>query len=322
MEVHHQSLAPVFIIGHGSSGTSILSRLLREQLKISFGTESQFIVRYARRLAAYGDLRQRANLERLVSHIATERWFERCQSKFGFRTSPEAIVADILEPTYAGVLDAIFSQLARHMGTLRWGDKTPDYVHDLDVLGSLFPQGRYLHLVRDGRDVALSVMGRFWGAKNIFMAAWEWREALEQCEAFAASMPAAQVLTIRYEDLLAEPAATFDRLLPFLQIEADPALRAYLADELPRLLKRDNHDKWRKHWGEREQASFERVAGSALARHGYSVDTPAAAPRPTWLESCYWRMDNELRKLTFAGYWQDNLYKLSMRSRDAMRASS
>ena len=55
--VRHNSQTPVFIVGHCSSGTSILSRLMRNYLRVSFGTESQFMVRFYRTLDWYGDLR-------------------------------------------------------------------------------------------------------------------------------------------------------------------------------------------------------------------------------------------------------------------------
>ena len=87
--------------------------------------------------------------------------------------------------SYRGVLDAVFGQLADNNNTDRWGDKSPEYVQDLDVVGELFPDAKYIHLIRDGRDVALSVMSRYWGPKNIYTAATEWKQAIEAVDAFA-----------------------------------------------------------------------------------------------------------------------------------------
>ncbi len=142
MRAHHNESSPVLVLGHGRSGTSIFSRILRDYLGVAFGTEAQFVARYYQRLRMYGDLRDPENLARLVRHITTERWFKRSRKFNDFQTTPEAILRDVREPTYRGVLDAVFLQLAKHLGMSRWGDKTPDYWRHLDVIGSLFPDAQ------------------------------------------------------------------------------------------------------------------------------------------------------------------------------------
>ncbi|MDH3718324.1 MAG: sulfotransferase, partial [Planctomycetota bacterium] len=149
MHVVHKSRVPIQVIGYGSSGTSIFCQLLREKLGVGIGTESQFVVRYYHALSEYGDLDDDRNLQRLIADLSRERWFER-NEKFGFSCSEEQIFNDVKQRTYRGVLDAVFSQLANHLNAERWGDKTPDYVHDLPVLWELFPDAKYIHVVRDG----------------------------------------------------------------------------------------------------------------------------------------------------------------------------
>ena len=61
LPIRHRRTDPVFVIGHGRSGTSILATLLRQHLRVAFGTESQFFIRYHRQLARYGDLSREAN---------------------------------------------------------------------------------------------------------------------------------------------------------------------------------------------------------------------------------------------------------------------
>lgn len=66
LQVMHTRLAPVHVIGYPRSGRSLTCRLLRRYLKVSFGTESQFVVRYSRRLRRYGDFNDDSNLRRLI----------------------------------------------------------------------------------------------------------------------------------------------------------------------------------------------------------------------------------------------------------------
>ncbi len=259
--VNHRDLAPVMIIGHGSSGTSITGGLIRELLQISFGTESQFIPRYFYQRGRYGDLRENANLRRLLGDILDERWFVRCR-KFGFETDLEAVLADVAECTYRGVLESVFGQLAKHNRMDRWGDKTPEYIDHLPVLQEVFPDAYYIHIVRDGRDVALSVFERFWGAKNIVTAALEWRHAIDRVREFSKTIEAGHLLEIRYEDVLTEPRQTFARIIEFLKIDdADGRLLDYVDDEARKRLKSTNFNKWKTAMTEKQQLAFDRING-------------------------------------------------------------
>lgn len=316
--VNHLELSPVMIVGHGSSGTSITGKMIREYLRVSFGTESQFIPRYYYRLERYGDLALDKNLRRLVSDILSERWFVRCR-KFGFETSVDAVLADVPRRTYRGVLESIFRQLALHNRMGRWGDKTPEYIHHLPVLKALFPDARYLHLVRDGRDVALSVFDRFWGAKNIVTAALEWRDAVERAREFASTLEPGQVLELRYEDLLMQPRQTFARIIEFLRIEdADGRLLDDIDRRAARELKSNNFNKWKTRLSERQQLEFDRICGDLLAEYGYETRTTEIC-LPTGLQRAFWSADSRVRQWGRIDYWKDDLYKANLRMKEMLR---
>ncbi|MBX3441609.1 MAG: sulfotransferase [Planctomyces sp.] len=317
--VVHRSLEPVHIIGHGRSGTSNMVRLLRDYLRISFGTESQFIIRFHQNLASYGDLTVESNRRRLVEHICTERWFQRCYKRFRFTTTPDAILADIREFTYPGVLAATFRQLAKHFGLERWGDKTPEYHHDLDVLLSLFPKAKFIHMVRDGRDVALSGFETAFGEKNVYMAAVDWTTAMREACRFAETVPADQLIEIRYEDLLTQPTREFNRLIEFLDIDdADGRLLAHIDATINDRLMLGNFNKWKQRLTPRQIARFDGVACDFLRRYGYEC-TAAEPARRNWLSDGYWRLDSTFRNLLRADHLADNVYRARLRLTTAMR---
>ena len=317
--VNHLELAPVMIIGHGSSGTSITGQMIRDYLRVSFGTESQFIPRYYYRLARYGDLAVDANLRRLVADILDERWFVRCR-KFGFETNVDAVLCGVAQRTYRGVLESIFGQLALHHRMARWGDKTPEYIHHLPVLRALFADARYIHLVRDGRDVALSVFDRFWGAKNIVTAALEWRFALERARGFAQTLEPGRLLELRYEDLLKDPRQTFARIIQFLRID-DPDGR--LLDDIERRaaleLKSNNFNKWKKKLTGRQQLEFDRIGGDLLAEYGYETATTEVR-LPGSMKRALWSLDSRVRQWGRVDYWKDDLYKAGLMATDLLRS--
>src|SRR5215211_3686231 len=117
--VHRRRRDPLFIVGHGRSGTSIATTLVRTHLRVAFATESQFFIRVYRRLAKYGDLSVDANRRLLVTDLGRERFFRR-SAKYGLQLDVERVVREANPPTYAGVLAAIFTHLAESQQMERW----------------------------------------------------------------------------------------------------------------------------------------------------------------------------------------------------------
>ena len=310
----------MILFGHGRSGTSILGSLMRDYLKIAFGTESQFIISYHKRLNSFGDLEDDENLRCLIHQLLGERWFVRSR-KFGdFRLETEQIFHTVTDRTYAGVLNAIFSLFANHLKMHRWGDKTPDYIDDLDTIDELFPDAQYVYIVRDGRDVALSLDNIHFGPKNIFTAAHDWRDIVRKGDSFAATLPNERLFSLKYEELLENPAEKLKQIGSFLYANNLPVEIANKIDhEVPSILMRGNHSKWRKQWTESQRIAYEKIACKELREHGYRtlVTTPSA--EATFLQSTYWKVLSELNKWKFGEYWQDNIYKARLRLNRALK---
>jgi hypothetical protein len=312
--VRHLRSTPVQIIGHARSGTSILADVLRRYLQISFGTESQYIFRFARKLSHYGDLSNEPNIRRLIADVCQERCFRRWRKYDAFVIDPEQVFRDLPSRTYRGVIESTFVQLARHSGMTRWGDKTPEYVLDLPGLFALFPDAQYVHIVRDGRDVALSILEQGFGAKNVYRAATDWRHQITLVQTFAATLPPEQYLEIRYEDFLGDTPRTFERLMAFLGVDIAPADVARLTRDLLQELKTGNFNKWRDRLSPAEQRLYERIAGDVLAHYGY--DTTLHERQPLGLaQRCYWTVDDRIRQWLMPAYWSDNVYKAGVRLR-------
>jgi Sulfotransferase family len=313
--VTHRRKTPLFVVGHARSGTSVTGAMIRKYLKINFGPESQFIVRYFKRLSRYGALHDDRNLRLLVEDIAGERCFSRWRKRFGFSLDRERVLADLQERSYRGVLVAIFGQFAAYHGMDRWGDKTPEYNRDLFVVDTLFPDAQYVHVVRDGRDAALSAFKVHFGDKNAYATALDWRRTIDAVRGFAAGLQPGRLLEVRYEDLLGDPSAVFARLITFLDIDdADGRLLEFIDAHIGADLRGDNMLKWKSALPPAQQALFEAVAGDLLAAYGYEL--VAGGRRPLGLPArLFWSLDNRLRKMSQREYWADNLYKTRVRTR-------
>src|SRR5262249_12607901 len=130
---------------------------------------------------------------------------------------------DTIPHTYAALVHAIGLAYARQQGTAWWGDKTPMYIEHLELLHSLFPAARMIYIVRDGRDVALSLMRESWGPSNAFVCAEQWRRENEPRPIVAELKSKGLLYQLRYEDLLADPARVLGDIMAFLGIASTPA---------------------------------------------------------------------------------------------------
>jgi hypothetical protein len=313
----HTRFSPVFVLGHARSGTSLVCRLLLDHLGVNFGTESQFIVRYHQKLPRYGDLTQDRRLRLLLEDIGHERFFARTRQNFGFVFDPERALNSVRPRTYAGVLRAVFEQFAASKGHVRWGDKTPDYCHHLPLIRELFPDAQFLHVVRDGRDVAHSLLATGFGPKNTYEAALAWRSTLEEVGRFRDTIPAETFAEIRYEELVTDPVRTLGAVARFLGIANDEALMDAVTPNLRQQVRAGSLLKWKQRLSWREVECFEAFAGDELTALGYPLQfRPRTAGRSA-VEAALWKGQAVLRRVRNRRYWMDNWYKLGLRARDA-----
>src|SRR5205807_5792933 len=80
---------------------------------------------------------------------------------------------------YPELVDAVFAAFAQSQGKPRWGDKTPNNVLHLPLLSRLFPDAQFVHIVRDGREVAASLAEQSWWRSSAGEAARWWRECVD-----------------------------------------------------------------------------------------------------------------------------------------------
>lgn len=317
IRVTHSLQSPVFVIGQARSGTTILGNLIRKYLKVNFGPESQFFIRIRNDLDKYGDLEQEQNFVRLVEDIAAERCFE--LNQFGYSVDVER-VAEEAPRDYPGCIDFIYSSFAKHNGMNRWGDKTPDYVNNLFELDQMFPNAQYVHIVRDGRDVALSNFNVFFGAKNAVVAAREWHRMMQVSSEFFGTIPNRHI-EIRYEDFMQNPTKVLLSIAEFLGINVDLELRDTVLKSVPEEVVADNFGKWKTLFSERQKLAFERVAQKSLKSKGYEVVYKDVAPISK-VENLFWTLDHVTKKYASIGAWADNWYKLRLRTRSLLRSFS
>ena len=289
---------PVIVLGVRRSGTTLLRVMLDRNNELAIPDESYFVPQLARRhrtpvdSAAFVD-----DLRRLPTLV---EW----------NLSPGSVEARLGPGMTTGeAIAAVFAAYAADRDKPRWGDKTPLYMQHLDLLERLFPEARFVHLIRDGRDAALSflsvpagLMTEGWGhPRDAAGFACQWATEVAAARALGARVGRGRYHELRYETLVADPEGELRAVCAFAELEFDPAMLDYVGrtdsarkahqqrlNEPPRTGVRD----WRRDMSETDRHAFEEVAGALLSALGYEVEirgtarTKLAAYR---LETGAWR---------------------------------
>jgi hypothetical protein len=283
---------PVFIVGCPRSGTTLLRDLLRSHPNLTFPDESHFIGRFYK---AYGDPSSDEEAWKLACRILRTPRI----ASWGIHLEKREIAGC---RSFSDVARRVFEAWARKEGKPRWGGKTPHYVLEIPVLHQLFPDARVIHIIRDGRDVALSWLKTRYEPQNLYKAACMWRKMVSQGRSDGSHLPTAAYLELRYEALLAEPEKIMRQVCEFVgepfvpEVLSPNRTQSSVSDSVfDEAVIGKNTGKWKSSMSRSERALFESVAGSLLDELGYPVE--AVGKRLSLTERLLREADHQARHL-------------------------
>lgn len=253
----------IFILGAPRSGTTFLSGLLRFT-RYGRPVESHFITKYYLIIEKYGDLSKRHNFNKLLNDIISERPVQQWKLKLDIDEFYREIQPNF---TYSNIVDKLLLKRSNLPTPNSWGDKTPHYLGSVDTISKLFPYAKFIYIIRDGRDVALSLLKKPWGPSNTIACAEYWSELNRQSDTIEILEKKEQLLKIYYEDLLNNPEEIIENIYKFLDEECSIEQR----DQLAKSAKASNYNKWRDSMTKSQIRQFEALAKPTLSRLGYSV---------------------------------------------------
>lgn len=277
-----------FVVGCGRSGTTLVRAILDAHPDLAVPDESYFPVWLGRRRDRY-ERPEGFATDRLVADLLAHESFAR----WGLPAEVvRAAIVDAAPTSFADGVRAYYRAYAHAHGKRRYGDKTPIFVLHLPVLAELFPEARFVHMVRDGRDVVLSRVATAWGTNRFDFETMQWRSHVEQGRAAGRTLGPDRYVELRYEDLLDDPERVARELCRFVEIDFDPVMLRYHERAAPLVEAQPHPDEhrnllrpptkglrdWRTELDAEHRALFEALAGSTLADLGYERTGAAARP--------------------------------------------
>ena len=289
-----------FIVGVGRSGTTMLRLMLDSHPQLTIPPETHFVPDLIDAIEAGAGPEQAVEVMQSVRQWG-DLHIEPAEAVARFRALDDFNPGDALRAFYA-----IY---AERQGKPRWGEKTPAYVRNMRKIEKALPEARFIHVIRDGRDVALSRWKRTLGDGEKAPAgqvAEGWQRRIRRAQKQGRRLD--HYLELRYEDLVTDTEPNLRRISEFLELEWDPVmLRFYerAADRMSEMARdlpasegkptRPGDERMQAHamtqkppdpsamyrWKERmdaeDVAAFDAAAGELLAELGYEVGT--ATPR-------------------------------------------
>lgn len=273
----------VFVIGSPRSGTTWLHRMLAEHPLVAAIPEELTV--FSRYLAPVvrGFERERGKLESGAWRQGLPLLYTPAEFEQGLTRIVEAIYARVL---------------ARRPGATHIMDKHPGYSLHLPLIERLVPGARYVHIIRDGRDVAVSMISARrrvgFGAGEVEGAAREWHACTTQAMAFGQRV-GDRYVEVRYEELFADTERVLADVMRRVGLPAEQQLVARIAADYhidKRQVSRGDTEVnrlraqagaiWSTRLSARERFIFQRVAGPLLERLGYA--------RPGWWRTAHWQV--------------------------------
>ncbi len=245
-----------------------------------------------------------------------ERFFAENNAQ-DWEISPEQLTEalhDRAPQTFGDFVDTVYRRYLqiRFPDKSRWGDKTTWYLDHLLLISEVIPNAVFVHLIRDGRDVACSYRNTEHLTHDIQKIALEWATSMETARRAASMFGPKRFLELHYEALTADPHRELERICRFLGEEFSDEMLTFHVHNREKGLEPERHmgwkgktkkpadtqsiGRWRAELPEEAAAVFERIAGPALESRGYEL----TFPRGSIVE----RLGADIHVRAFGAYWR------------------
>lgn len=265
--------APVFVGGTGRSGSTVTARVLGahsllvtvpDEVRIHVGPNGlsglldgqTTLAQVAQRARSRWYRRENAfgtpvGLHKLLDRDAYDQALEQFLGEF--LLAPEAACTAFLNQLVAGLVVPPAEQFVEH---------SPPNIAAAEHLSRMYPEARFVHCVRDGRDAACSILERHWGPDELDEALRFWAERMRTATAALRRIDPDRSITVSLAALVADGKEAVRRLVSFLALPDEPGPYAELATEVDPALA--NVGRWRRDVPEAAQPAFNQLYSDLL----------------------------------------------------------
>jgi len=285
---------PIFIIGMVRSGTKLLREILNGHSNISIPAyETECLIYWERNWHSFGDLSDYSVFKTFYKSAIKTPFFYYMRERGGGVISAKQWHDECVGFSVAEVFEALVRNAANARHKIIWGDKSPSYIRHVPLLKTLYPEAKFIHIVRDVRDYCLSI-NKAWG-KNMIRAAQRWVDDVSEAHRNI-NMLGDDGIEVLYEDLLDDPMMVSRNLCKFLGVEFEESMIRLanavenIGDAKDKLdIIKNNKEKWKKGMTEDLINEIEAITGPLLMEFNYPVTYSGklkrvSQPRMRWYQ--------------------------------------
>lgn len=215
-----------FIVGTGRSGTTLMAQVLNAHSQVCVPVELQIAFEESNNGARLAEIFKSGMNLMFRAEDYTRLLEERCPNDLAryhdyfdfFNRCPYPILS------LQWLLTELYTDIAYSKGKSIFAEQTPWYGQNIKLLDQLFPRAKFIHMVRDGRDVAISFTRTPWWHKDANLNLERWTSEVNKIERDGAPLSNKRMLTIRYEDLVLRPEEVTRSVCNFLGIEFEETM--------------------------------------------------------------------------------------------------
>jgi len=272
-------MRPVFIGGCGRSGTTLLGSMLGGHSRCLTIPEAQFIYEGIK----FYENKNKLNIDEAkeILNFIENHWRFKI---WGLRINKSDICLKASN-SYSEIINKIINQYGKEVNKSNfdlWINHTPENIRYIDTLMKLFPDAKFIHLVRDGRAVYNSWLSTDWGPNTAIKAAHSWLESISFGLAAESFLGESLIKRIRYEDLILNSEKTIKDICDFLNIDYQEDMLEGKGFKVPSYticqhkLVGKKPDKsrlysWKNKLSTRDVEIFEYITGECLLYLGYDL---------------------------------------------------
>ncbi len=264
---------PIFIGGSARSGTHAMGQLIAAD-------PHYHLIPLEVRIHAAGSglpdlLAGRASMDKFLRRVRGFWWERGARNHRGLKLIVERDELDAALDEFQAAFDAdrlgasgrlvrrLLDPVADRAGKPYWAEVSGRNIGSSPTIHQLFPQAKFVHMFRDGRSVAASIVNKDSMTTDPMIALRHWNRRVRAADAAVRDVPSEKVLFMRLDDLTAlDRDASFERLTRFIGVDDDAPMRAYFDAQVSS--EAAHVGKWRERLPEDDARRIERVYGRVL----------------------------------------------------------
>lgn len=277
---------PIFIIGTERSGTNLLRLILNSHSNIAIPHPPHIMKNFSRLEPLYGDLSQDVNFKKLINDVVTT--VDLHPYPWEIKVDRDRIFRAAGERNLINIFFAVYNQYLESTRKARWGCKSTFMIYHVALIRHYYPGARFIYMVRDGRDVAVSAKKTIFNHFSVYYSAQLWKKEQQLGIYWLHRLSKDSIFPVKYEELLRDPQSMVRSLCDFLNEPYEEGMLQFFDtaeskksgslsaawENTANPIMKDNFGKFKAELKQREIDLFEAIAAPELDYFSYELTRP------------------------------------------------